>query len=303
MAEALVGSVGLVAVAIGLAWLSCAATALAGGATPVVAGLRPAREGVRLLRQRRRRTVAADLHLWRAGGWALVPSSVLMLALVPLGSRPALTSDVGVVWANALDVAVWAFVWLLGWGANSVVSLVGGYRFLALALGYELPLMFALVAPALAAQSLDLEDVARAQSDLWFVTWMPVAFLVYVIGVLGFSTRGPMSASVGREIGGGVLAELNSVDLLVVRWGRHALLGAGSALAVPLFLGGGAGPWLAPWAWVLLKAALLTVALAWTAARLPTARPHLLMQPLWTFLLPAVVVQDLLVGVILVGGR
>jgi NADH-quinone oxidoreductase subunit H len=61
--------------------------------------------------------------------------------------------------------------WLLGWGANSLTGLVGGYRFLALALGYELPLMFALVAPAVAAASLDVGEVAAAQDGLWFAVW------------------------------------------------------------------------------------------------------------------------------------
>ena len=67
--------------------------------------------------------------------------------MIPFGSFVLADLPVGLVWFNAVDVLLWALWWLLGWGANSSWSLVGGYRFLALALSYELPLMFALTAP------------------------------------------------------------------------------------------------------------------------------------------------------------
>ena len=210
------------------------------------------------------------------------------------------------VWLNALDVTVWALVWLLGWGANAVRGLVGGYRFLALALGYELPLMFALVAPALAAGSLDLAVIGSAQDGLWYVVWMPVACGAYLLGVLGVALRGPLGSPAGADLAGGVLAELSGPDRLLALAGRHALLGAGAAAAVPLFLGGGAGPLLPAAAWVVLKALVLSVALAWVAARLPALAPHRLLGPAWLVLLPLVVAQDLLVAVVVVassGGR
>ncbi len=296
-------SLGVVLLAVGLAWSASAAHQLATGQSPAVAGGHAPREVARLLRQRRRRTLEADRLLWRIGGWGLFPVAVLLVALVPWGERALLPGSLGVVWANTLDVGVWALVWLLGWGANSVVGLIGGYRFLALALAYELPLMFALVAPAMAARSLDLAVIAEAQSSLWYAAWMPVAFAAYLIGVLGFAVQGPLAAPAGVDGSGGVLAELSGPDRLLVQAGRYALLGAGAAVAVPLFLGGDAGPWLPGAVWVLLKALLLTAALAWAAGRLPTLRVHRLMQPLWTVLLPLVVLQDLVVAVIVVAVR
>ncbi|MBU1801039.1 NADH-quinone oxidoreductase subunit H [Nocardioides sp.] len=285
-----------------LAWTASVSRGVAAGrAVPASMAHAPA-EAARLLRQGRRTTLSADRLLWRVGGWGLFPVAVLLIALVPVGETALLPGSLGVVWANALDVVVWALVWLLGWGANSVAGLVGGYRFLALALGYELPLMFALVAPAIAASSLDLAVVADAQSSLWYAVWMPVAFVAYLVGVLGFAVSGPLAAPVGSEVSDGALAELSGPDLLVVRAGRHALMGAGAAIAVPLFLGGGSGPWLPDAVWVVLKALLLTGALAWAAGRLPTLRTHQLMEPLWTILLPLVVLQDLVVAVLVVSG-
>ena len=273
-------------------------TARADGAPVRPALTRPLDETARLLRQRRRAPLSADTLLWRIGGGGLVVAALLMLAVVPLGEWVLSDLDVGVVWFNTMDVAVWALVWLTGWGANSAHSLVGGYRFLALALAYELPLMFALVAPAVAAASLNLGEIAAAQGSLWFVVWMPVAFVVYCLGVVAFSVWGPFTPPLGSDVAGGVLSELSGVDRLLVQAGRYALLAAGAAFAVPMFLGGGSGPLLPGWLWVLVKTLALLAGLVALRRHLPAVRPDLLMELGWVVLLPAVLLQDLVVAVV-----
>ena len=295
-----VAAVAILAVlAVAAAMLDGALAARAGGGPGGV--VRPFGEAARLMRQRRRTTVEADTLLWRIGGGGLLVAAALMVTVVPLGEWTVFDLDVGVMWFNAMDVMVWALVWLTGWGANSVHSLVGGYRFLAHGLGYELPLMFALVAPAIAAGSLNVGRVAAAQQDMWFAVWMPVAFLVYLLGVAAFSVWGPFAPAIGTDIAGGARAELSGVDRLVFEAGRYALLAAGAAFAVPMFLGGGAGPVLPAWAWVLVKTVALVVVLVWAGRRLPALRPDKFMEVGWMLLLPAVLVQDLVVAVIAVG--
>ena len=291
---------GLAAVALSAAALSAALEARDRGLSVRSGLLVPVRETARLLRQRPRRTVSADRLLWRSASSAVIPLAVLIVAFVPLGSHALVDHPLGVVWVNALDVAAWAVMWLLGWGANSLTGLVGGYRFLALALAYELPLMFALTAPAIAAGSLDLAEISAAQGGLWFVVWAPVAFAAYCWGVLGFSVRPPMDPGAGTDVSGGLLAELAGVDRLLVLAGRHALLVAGSAVAVPLFLAGGAGPLLPGWMWVLVKTVVLSGILVLAGRRLPTLRPDKLLELAWVVVLPLVVAQDLIVSVIAV---
>ena len=270
-------------------------------AVPVRHGLTlPFAEAARLLRQRRRTTLAADSLLWRIGGIGLVLAPLLMLAVVPLGPRPVLDSSVGVVWFNAADVLVWAFVWLLGWSANATYGLIGAYRFLASALAYELPLMFALTTPAVAAGSLRVGDVVAAQHPWPYVVWMPVAFVITCVGVVGFSVWGPLAPGAGRDLAGGVLAELSGPDRLIAQGGRYLLLVAGSAFAVALFLGGGNGPVLPRWAWTLVKTALLTAVLVGIRGRLALLRPDRFMTVGWLILLPAALVQLLFVSVVVV---
>ena len=272
----------------------------------------PLVSAARLMRQRRTTTLSADRPLWRLGGGGLVVAAALMVAVVPIGPWTLLDSTVGIVWFNAMDVLVWALVWLLGWGANSAHALIGGYRFLALAMAYELPLMFALSTPAVAAGSLRVGDVVAAQTHVWNALWMPLAFVVYCVGVAAFSTAGPFGAAAGTDLGGGVLAETSGVDRLLVLAGRWALLAAGALFAVPLFLGGaswpgaGAGPGTGAAAGllgalsVLVKAALLLAALVWLRRRVPLLRPDKLMEVGWLLLLPAALLQLLAVSVVVV---
>src|SRR5258707_4007261 len=194
----------------------------------------PLAEVPRLLAGQRRTTPAADALLWRLGVLAVPAAGVLAALVIPFGDLTASRMSVGVVWINAMEVLTCAALWLTGWGGNSALSLVGGYRFVAQGLGYELPLMFALIAAAAGAQSLNVADIAAAQSHLWFVVWMPAAFGVYLVSVCAFSFLGPFAYPAGRDLAGGVLAELSGVDRLALEAGRWLLLAAGG--------GGGGAP-------------------------------------------------------------
>src|SRR5699024_3047983 len=181
----------------GLAFFAVALDAVLSARAQGVSGgwSAPLSDTARLLRQRRRKTVAADTLLWRGGGAGMFIGAFLMVAVISFGRWTLADLDVVVVCCNAVDIAVWALVWLLGWGANATHSLVGVYRFLAHGLAYELPFMFALVAPAIAAGSLAVGDVAAAQEGLWFVVWVPVAFLIVLFDWSGLSVWGAFAAA------------------------------------------------------------------------------------------------------------
>lgn len=262
----------------------------------------PLRESVRLLGQQRRTIAGADSALWRIGGGGLVVAALLQVIVVPVGDFIPADLSVGVVWFNAVDVGLWALWWLLGWGANSPYSLVGGYRILAQALAYELPLMFALTAPVVAASSLRLGDVVAAQDSLWFVVLMPVATAVYLLSVLAFSSWGPFATGFGADAMTGVISELSGVERLLVLAGRYALLVSGAAFAVPMFFGGGSGPLLPDWSWVIVKTLMLTAGMVWLRRAMPILRPQRLAEVGWVVLIPLTLVQVLVVSLIAASG-
>jgi NADH-quinone oxidoreductase subunit H len=286
-----------------LAWDAALAARAAGGPTGVGPAISaPLRETARMLVGQRRRTVAGDRVLGGIGGAALPVAAVLAAAVLPLGERPVADLSVGVVWFNAMEVVAWAAVWMVGWGSNNALGLVGGYRFVAQGLAYELPHMFAIITAALGAESLRLTTIVDAQQDLWFVVIMPVAFVVYLLSAAAMAFWGPFDAPVSRDVAGGAAAELAGVDRLVFVGGRWLLLVVAAAMAVPLFLGGGGGPILPAWAWVAVKTAAVLALLVWLRRRFPTVRMDRYVEFAWVVLIPLTIAQALAVALVVLGG-
>jgi NADH-quinone oxidoreductase subunit H len=195
----------------------------------------------------------------------------------------------------------WAALWMAGWGTNSVWGLVGGYRFVVQGLSYELPHMFALITVATGAESLRVSDtVAAQQGRVWFVVWMPVAFVAFLLSAVALAFSGPFDTATGSDIAGGVLAEYSGVDRLFLLAGRWLLLAAAAAMAVPLFLGGGAGPLLPGWLWTLLKAGAVLAVLVWVRSRTATVRMDRFAEVGWMVLLPLTLLQALVVAIVVV---
>jgi NADH-quinone oxidoreductase subunit H len=258
----------------------------------------PLRESLRLLGQHRRRTDASDLLLGRIG-IALVPvAAVLAAAVLPWGRGAATDPAVGVVWFNAMEALAWAALWLAGWGPNSVLSLFGGYRFLAQGLAYELPHMFALTTAALGAESLGVGDVVRAQQGLWFAVWMPAAFAVYLLSAMAMAFWGPFGGPLGRDLAGGAVLEYSGADRLLLAGGRWLLFAVTASFSVPLFLGGGNGPLLPPWLWTLLKTAAVLGLLVAGRRLVPVLRMDRYMEVAWMVLVPLTLLQALVVAVV-----
>lgn len=259
---------------------------------------RPLRMVVRLLVGQRRTTTAADVVLWRVG-LATVPVAAVLAGLVlPLGDVVVADLDVGLVWFNAMELLAWAAVWMAGWGPNSPLSLIGGYRFVAQGLAYELPHMFALITAATGAETLRVGGIVEAQSGLWFVVWMPAAFVVYLLSSAAMAFWGPFTAPLGTDLAGGSAGELSGVDRLVFVGGRWLLLVVAAAMAVPLFLGGGSGPVLPAWLWTVVKTAAVLAGVVWLGRRFPTVRMDRFAEFAWIVLIPLTVLQALVVSLV-----
>ncbi|MCP9618859.1 NADH-quinone oxidoreductase subunit H [Nocardia otitidiscaviarum] len=289
---------GVLAMAWGTATADAVLRARAAGAPVAAAVGAPWRAVVLGLVQQRRRIVGADVLLWRAAGLVLLLAGVLAAALVPVGGAVVLDGGVSLVWFNAVEVVAWVAVWSAGWGSNSVFALVGGYRFVAQGVAYELPHMFALTCAAVGAGSLRIADVVAAQQDRWFVLIMPVAFAVYLLSVPAMAFTRPFDAPAGTDLAGGVFAEVSGPDRLLLRVARRVLFVAAAAMAVPLFLGGGAGPWLPGWLWTLVKTIAVLAVLVWLGRRWPTIRMSRYMEVAWLVLLPLTLVQALVVSLL-----
>lgn len=292
----------VLAAGLGLGLLFAAVDRVAQTGAGPVAAVEPLRSGLRWLLQQRRTTLAPDRLLWRVGCAAVPVLALLSVAVVPIGGRTLLSSSADLVWFNAMEALLWAAVWLIGWGPNAVHALIGGYRFLAQGLAYELPLMFCLITVGLAAGSLRVTDVVAAQSELWFVVTMPVAFLVFVASAAAFAFWGPFAVPAGADIAGGVLGELSGVERLLVEVGRAVFLGSTAAMAAALFLGGGSGPWLPDAVWNLLTTVAVVIVMVLIGRGVPALRPDRFVEVAWVVLVPATLLQTLLVALLVLSG-
>lgn len=258
------------------------------------------RDALRQLVKEFRPTEHPDLPLWLAAPVLLLTAVLGALAVLPLAPTwIGADLSVGVVFFTAQFALVAVAVFLAGWGPNSKYPLLGAYRFIGLMLAYEMPLAITIIAVALPAQSLQLGSIVAAQKAYWNVVLQPLGFGIYFLCALAVSFWGPFNQVSGRDLAGGVEAELSGAPRLLWRIGHHALLLSVSAFAVPLFLGGGAGPGLPAPLWTVLKALLLAWTLIWLSHRLPRVPLEKFMRFAWVGLIPLSLFNLFWVGFIL----
>jgi len=259
----------------------------------------PLQDASKLILEERTSTNMPDSLLWRLGGMIVFIVPLLAAVVIPLGPGLAVADlPSGIVWWTALMALLWVGVYLVGWGPNSAYPLVGGYRFVAQALAYEMPLAIVIITVGLLGESLQVSEIIAGQSSLFYVVWAPAAFGIYLICASAQAFWGPFAIPMGNDIAGGVGAELSGADRLIFLSGRYLVLVVAAAFAVPLFLGGHHGPWLPGWLWILIKTIgmlFLLVGIRWVWPRLRIDRFE---EFAWVVLIPASLVQLFIVGTI-----
>lgn len=274
------------------------ASRVAGDGLGVRAAIRrPLQRGAVLALQPGTGTERSDGLLWALAPATLAGVSVLALSVVPLGDTWTI-ADVrtGLVVFGAAEVLVMVAVFLHGWSANSALSLVGGYRAIALTLSFMLLSMFVLIAAALPAESLSVGEVVRSQTELWNVLRQPLGLPLFVVVALGAAFWGPLDLPVGRDLAGGTTAETSGAQRLVWEWARRVVLAVWSLMAATVFLGGSLGPWLPGPAWLVLKTLTVLLALLWLGHRVGRVPPDRFVTLAWVVLLPVSFVALVVAG-------
>lgn len=269
------------------ALLDHVAADLVAGRSVSVAPLAPLRQGALLLVQQRNRTERPD-----GPAWLLAPAVYLGLAAVGLAAIPwsssAAPADVpaGIVLWGSLEALAVVAIFLHGWSANAPLSLVGGYRYVALGLAIMLVSMFVLIAAALPAESLRFSAIVESQRDLWNVVRQPLGLPLYLFVGLGLAFWGPLDFADADDLAGGTTADVSGPSRLVWELARRAMLVAFAAVAATVYLGGWLGPWMPGPAWLVAKTVAVLALLAGlgrVAARIETEKVVTLV---WVGLLP-----------------
>ncbi|MDP8938411.1 MAG: NADH-quinone oxidoreductase subunit H [Actinomycetota bacterium] len=261
--------------------------------------LGPARTAALLLVTRPTATERPDSQAWALAPALLAGMAAAALATVPL-DRGVAVADVadGIVLFGAAMALVMVGVYLHGWSANSPLPLVGGYRFIALALSYEMPLALVLIAAALPAESLSVGAIVESQHYLWNVVRQPLGLPLYLVAGTGLAFWGPLNTADARDLAGGTAVEVSGPQRLAWELARRFVVVAVAAMGAAVFLGGWQGPVLPGWLWMALKTLVLLAVVARLGHRVARVRLERFVVVAWSVLIPLALVDVFVSGAI-----
>ncbi len=262
------------------------------------------RRAVLLLLQQPSRTERPDAEAWAFAPALLGALGALGLATIPLAPELPLADNAdGIVLFGAAMALVMVAVFLHGWSANSVFPLIGAYRFVALALSYEMPLALVLISAALPAESLSVGEIIRSQTDVWNVIRQPLGLPIYMVTVAGLAFWGPLRLPDAADLSGGTRAEVSGPALAAWEVGRSMVLVAAAAMGAAAFLGGWLGPWLPGVVWMGLKTLVLLVLIVWSGHHLARVRTERFVVVAWVVLIPLALIDVFLSGWLALAAR
>jgi NADH-quinone oxidoreductase subunit H len=192
---------------------------------------------------------------------------------------------------------------LAGWYSTSLYSTLGAVRTLTQLFAYEVPLLLAVLAPAILAGSWSLEGIARFfAAHPAYVPLNLLGFAVALVSLQGKLERIPFDIPEAEtEIVGGTFTEYSGRLLAMFRLAIDMETVAGAALVAAVFLPFGYGLPPVP-GFLLFVVKILAVVALLAVLRTVMARLRIEQMVLfcWKYLAPAALVQ--LVIVVLVNG-
>ncbi len=281
--------------------------------------LQPIADGIKLLLKEIIVPSNANRFLFVLAPVLAIAPALAAWAVVPFDDGWVIADiDAGLLYILALtSMGVYGII-LAGWASNSKYAFLGALRSAAQVVSYEIAMGFALVGVLLAAGSLNLSDIVRAQEGSvlhWF--WLPLLplFVIYFISGVAETNRAPFDVAEGEsEIVAGFHVEYSGMSFAVFFLAEYANMILVSALAAIMFLGGWLSPfqgipvleglfaWVPGIFWLLAKTAVFLFLYLWFRATFPRYRYDQIMRLGWKVFIPITIVWLLVVGAGVVAG-
>jgi NADH-quinone oxidoreductase subunit H len=285
--------------------------------------LQPLADILKLLFKEELRPAAADFWLFYLAPIISATTAFAAFVVIPFGPKTdffgllpepinlqGMDVNVAVLIVFAItSMGVYGIV-LAGWASNSKYSLLGGLRSSAQMLSYELSYGLALASAIVLGNSLSLREIVDAQSATaygfptgWFLWPSFFGFIIYMIAGVAETNRAPFDfPEAEQELVAGYHTEYSSMSFALFFLAEYINMVTVSAVATNLFLGGWHWPFPLAWGWGfgilnwLLKVGFLLFFYIWMRWTLPRYRYDQLMGFGWKWLLPAAVLNILLVA-------
>ena len=264
-------------------------------------------------------TENADKTVFRLAPAIVLASTFVMFAVIPAGPN-AVVADLGtgIYFVLAMSSLSVLGILMAAWASANKYALLGGLRAAGQLIAYELPLVLAVVGVVIAAESLNLQDIVRAQAEGeifgWggignpFILTQIVGFTVFLIAVQAELTQTPFDMPIAEsELVTGYLTEYSGMRFLLFFIAEFASAGALAALAATLFLGGWSIPGVdldnnlmnvvGPLV-LFAKAMIIAFLFFWARFTLPRFREDQLQQLAWKGLIPIALLNIMVTAVL-----
>jgi NADH-quinone oxidoreductase subunit H len=257
-------------------------------------------------------------------GWlfALAPlvsilTAVAAMAIVPFGDVVMIFGEpvglygidvsIGPLYLFAFGAIAFYGIMLGGWASGSKYSFLGSMRAAAQLISYEVAQGLAIIGVIMAAGTLSLTEIVRAQDGMWFIVPQIVGFIVFLVASFAETNRAPFDlVEADAELVGGYFTEYGGTRWAAFMFAEYLNMIVISGIVVTLFLGG----WLLPfgietpgWAMplvVLGKMGAFIFLFIWVRATLPRLRYDQLMSFGWKVLLPIATLNALVTAILVV---
>lgn len=265
----------------------------------------------------------ADRIIFRLAPYLAMIPAFLAFSIIPFGNTVEIAGHsthmqladppVGVLWILAMSgIAIYG-VMLAGWSSGSKYPLLGSVRASAQLLSYEGALGLAIAGVLIRSGTLSTWSIAQQQawtgpSSLadWFWLTAPVPFVIFLIAAVAETNHPPFDlVEAEQELVGGFHTEYTGIRFAIFFLAEFMNVITMSALAVTLFLGGPAGPfigplgasnwfnvWVMPTFWFVAKLLVLLFCTVWVRAALPRLRYDQLMNLGWKYLIEIAVLWN-----------
>ncbi|MBI4307833.1 MAG: NADH-quinone oxidoreductase subunit NuoH [Chloroflexi bacterium] len=230
---------------------------------------------------------------WIAPLVVFVPAFVIWVTIPFTQELVVRNMDLGIFFIVAVSALSTTGIVLAGISSYNKYALLGAARAAAQLITYELPVVFAILAVVMIAESLDLRAVVQKQAALPYIVVQPVGFLLFLLAGLAELGRTPFDIpSAESELMGGSTVEYSGMHWAMFYLAEYANTFALAALASLLYLGGWEGPVLPALLgpvgnllWFLIKCYVVVILIFWVRSAFPRLRIDQLMGMGWKLLL------------------
>ena len=258
----------------------------------------------------------ADAPIFKAAPYIVVAATFATFVVIPFSpSLVARDLDLGVFYILAISSLTTLGVLMAGWSSANKYSLMGGLRAAGQLIAYELPLLLAVVAVVVQAGTMSLVGIVEAQaapieigglsiSLPFLLKGQIISFIIFLVAAVAELSRIPFDMPIAEsELTMGYLTEYSSLRFTMFFLGEYAAMISMSAVAATLFLGGywipfvseSALTYLGPFV-LISKIALFVFFMLWIRATWPRLREDQLQDLAWRWLIPASLVNILVIA-------